>query len=227
MTTSNPPKAVIFDLDGTLVDSAPDIALALNRTLADRGLGPLDLETVRTLIGEGATRLVELAYDALGAAPGDLDAEVARYLDYSYDNPVQRSSLYRDAKPALHAMAKAGVALGVCTNKSERLAREVLGHFGLLGIMSSVVGADSTPKRKPHPMPLLRVIEELGVSADACLYVGDTEIDRDCAAAAGMRCRIVHWGLGPSVATAEPRLDSFSEILAGDVDFQDMDFQIE
>ncbi|MES1935409.1 HAD-IA family hydrolase [Salinisphaera hydrothermalis] len=220
MTTFAPPKAVIFDLDGTLVDSTPDIALALNRTLADRGLGPLDIEIVRTLIGEGATRLIELAYEALRVPVGDLDAEVTRYIKYSYEKPVQRSSLYRDAKPALHAMADAGVALGVCTNKSEGLAREVLKHFGLLGIMSSVVGADSTPNRKPHPMPLLRAIEEIGVSVDACLYVGDTEIDRDCAAAAGMRCRIVDWGLGPGVATSGPRLDSFSEILAEDVGFQ-------
>lgn len=213
------PKAVIFDLDGTLVDSAPDIALALNRTLEDHDLGPLGLETVRPLIGEGATRLVDLAYQALDVLPGDLDAEVARYLDYSYQNPVARSSLYRDADQALHAMADSGIALGVCTNKSERLAREVLKHFGLLGIVASVVGADTTPNRKPHPMPLLRVAEELGVSTEACLYVGDTEIDRDCAAAAGIRSRTVDWGLGPNVAIHGTRLGSFGEILVEDLSF--------
>lgn len=213
-------KAAIFDLDGTLVDSAPDIALALNRTLKDRDLGPLDLETVRQLIGEGSSRLVDLAYQELDVVPADLDSEVTQYLEYSYQNPVVQSSLYRDAYLALHTMAKLDIAIGICTNKSERLARAVLSHFDLLGVVTSVVGSDTTPNQKPDPLPLLRVVEDLGVSTEVCLYVGDTEIDRDCAAAAGIRYRIVNWGVGPDVAICGTRLNSFSELLVEDLGVQ-------
>ena len=209
-------KAAIFDLDGTLVDSAPDIALAINRLLADRDVPAQDVSFIERFIGEGARTLVLKLYAALGVDAANLDADVARYLAYYRANPVENSRLYADAGPALATLHAAGIRLGVCTNKQQELAEIVLDRLGLLPLISVVVGADTTPYTKPDPRPLLHTVAALGVGPDETVFVGDTGIDRDCAAAAGIRCRIVDWGTGRDVAVADGlRLTRFADLLPG------------
>jgi phosphoglycolate phosphatase len=208
-------KAAIFDLDGTLVDSAPDITHAINRLLADRGAPPQDVAFVEAFIGEGARALVGKLYDALSLGVEDLNEEVASYLSYYRARPVADSTLYVDAAEALPALQAAGVRLGICTNKQQDLAEMVLDRFGLLERMSVVVGADTTPYNKPDPRPLLYALQALGVEARDAVYIGDTRIDRDCARAAGVACRIVNWGTGRNVEVDDSwRLARFSDLLS-------------
>ena len=207
-------KAAIFDLDGTLVDSAPDITHAINRLLADRGAPAQEVAFVETFIGEGARTLVAKLYKALSLQSDDLDREVSSYLAYYRARPVAESTLYADAAAALPALQAAGIRLGVCTNKQQDLAELVLDRFGLLDRMSVVVGADTTPYNKPDPRPLLHALDTLGVEAGDAIYVGDTSIDLACAQAAGVPCRIVDWGTGRNVAVDDAwRLARFGDLL--------------
>jgi HAD superfamily hydrolase (TIGR01549 family) len=117
--------------------------------------------------------------------------------------------------PALHWV---GIRLAVCTNKQQELARAVLAHFGIAGWIETVVGADTTPHRKPHPAPLLHALDHLSVAPDEALFVGDTVIDRDCAAAASVDFRVVDWGTGPAVpALPAQRLRCFVDLLPGPI----------
>jgi len=207
-------KAAIFDLDGTLVDSAPDITHAINRLLAGRGAPPQEVSFVETFIGEGARALVAKLYAALSLSAADLDREVASYLAYYRDRPVTDSRLYFDAAEALRALQAAGVRLGVCTNKQQELAEVVLDRFGLLNRMSVVVGADTTPYSKPDPRPLLHALDALGAEAKDAVFVGDSQIDLACARAAGVPCRIVDWGTGRGVEVDDgSRLARFGDLL--------------
>ncbi len=207
-------KAVIFDLDGTLVDSAPDIALAMNKLLTDRGAPPQSVSFVEGFIGEGARALVAKLFDALDVRTDDLDKDVAAYIAYYRASPVEASRLYADAAPALQALHAAGIKLGVCTNKLQELAEIVLDHFGLLPVMSVVIGADTTPYTKPDPRPLLHAAAALGVEPQDVVFVGDTTIDRDCATAARISYRIVDWGTGRDVVVAsDARLSRFADLL--------------
>lgn len=207
-------KVAIFDLDGTLVDSAPDITHAINRVLADRGAPAQNVSFVEGFIGEGARALISKLYSALSLTATDLDKEVASYLAYYRARPVTDSKLYADAAAALPALQAAGIRLGVCTNKQQDLAELVLDRFGLLGRMSVVVGADTTPYNKPDPRPLLHALDTLGVEAEDAVYIGDTQIDLACARAAGVPCRIVDWGTGRSVDVDDTwRLARFGDLL--------------
>lgn len=209
-------KAVVFDLDGTLVDSAPDIAWAINRMLAGHGLPPQPVRAIERLTGEGAQALVAKLYASLGI---DVDAsrvarDTALYLEQYSTRPCADSTLFADAATALPALRRAGIRLAVCTNKPEALAVLVLRAFGLLDGMDSVVGADTTSERKPHPLPLLHTLRAIGVSPADAVYVGDTVIDRDCAAAAGVACRIVDWSVAQWTGVPSTRrLARFADLL--------------
>ena len=208
--------AIVFDLDGTLVDSAPDIAAGINHMLAEHGLGPLAVRDVERLTGEGASVLVARVLEQVGVTADEtrVARDTASYLAHYRARPCVDSTLFADAGTVIPALRRAGIRLGVCTNKPEALAIEVLRALGLLDAMEVVVGADTTPARKPDPLPLLHTLRVLGVAPSDAVYVGDTAIDLACAQAAGVPCRLVNWGNGIALDVPRAvRLERFADLL--------------
>jgi phosphoglycolate phosphatase len=181
-------RAVIFDLDGTLIDSAPDIHAAANMLLSERGLPPVSLAQVRGFIGEGVAKLVERALEAAGApARGcDLDAAIARFRALYGAEPVRLTRPYDGVEAALGALSARGLLLGVCTNKPEAVSRAILAGLGLDRHLRAIVGGDTLAVMKPDPAPLLHTARLLGTGTAEALYVGDSGIDADAADAAGI-----------------------------------------
>ena len=193
---SAPLRAAVFDLDGTLVDSVPDLAAALNRTLAEAGLSPQPLDAVARMVGHGVARLVERGFTAAGA-PLDLDAlprRVERFLGFYAQDLATLTRAFPGMPEALDALAAAGWRLGVCTNKPTALSVELLDALGLGRRFGAVVGGDATPERKPHPAPLLLALDRLGVPPAAAVFVGDSETDVLTARAAGLPVALVRTG---------------------------------
>ncbi len=193
---SSPPRAAVFDLDGTLVDSLPDLAAALNRTLAEAGLPPHPPDAVARMVGHGVARLVERGFAAAGA-PLDLAALprwVERFLVFYADDLSARTRPYPGVVKALDALAAAGWRLGVCTNKPARLAVELLDALGPAGRFGAVTGGDSAQESKPHPASLLMALDRLGVPAAAAVFVGGSETDVLAARAAGVPVALVRGG---------------------------------
>jgi phosphoglycolate phosphatase len=189
-------RAVIFDLDGTLIDSAPDIAAVLNRVLMADGLEPLAGDEVRAMIGDGAKVLLERAFAARGAVAGapHLAAFIADYAA----NPVVETVPYAGIVQALALLAEAGYALGVCTNKPIGPTRRILDVLGLSPFFGAVVGGDSTPYRKPDPRHLAAALDEL--AAREAVMIGDHENDILAATGLGLPSIFVSWGYGRAEA---------------------------
>ena len=179
-------RAVVFDLDGTLVDSAPDLHAAALATLAEAGLPPITSAQTRAFIGNGVPKFVDRMMDAHGLAPNpDRHAAlVAAFLRHYAREPARLTTLYPGVTAALDRIEASGAVLGLCTNKPEGPARDVLAAFGLSGRMRVVVGGDTLAVKKPDPAPLRHVIDALG--ARDVLYVGDSEVDAQTAVAAGV-----------------------------------------
>lgn len=177
------PRPVIFDLDGTLLDSAPDIAAALNAVMVEEGHAVFSLSEVISFVGLGLAHLVGLACEARGIDRVDVPALSARVLQaYTAQNGAH-ARLYPNVAASLEALKKRGHALGVCTNKPLEAAKLNLAHFGLDGLFDVVIGGDSFAERKPDPRPLLAAAEALGARA---IFVGDSEIDEETARRAGL-----------------------------------------
>ena len=181
-------KAVIFDLDGTLLDSAPDLHAAGLAMLAEAGLPPVTFAQTRSFIGEGAPKLVERLIDASGGDRGQLDHFVGRYLHHYAADPVGRTTPYPGVFETLETLSAAGHVFAICTNKPEAPAHVMLDHFGLTGAMAAIVGGDTLAVKKPNPEPLLTAIAGTGavLGRDRILYVGDSETDSATAMAAGV-----------------------------------------
>jgi phosphoglycolate phosphatase len=212
-------KAVLFDLDGTLVDSARDLTEALNRLLSGRGLKTLSLDAVKGMIGDGVLKLVERGLAASGGNPAEAPALVPAFLALYEGNAAAFTRPYPGAAAALERLAHMGVHLGVVTNKPYAATREILHSLGLARYFASVVGGDTLPERKPHPAPLLHSARQLGASAAETLMVGDNHHDVAAARAAGMSVLAVTWGYShvPHEELGADRLiDSFDELFALD-----------
>lgn len=190
------PRAVLFDLDGTLIDSAPDIHAATNRLLARHGLGPLTLAQVKSMIGNGVKKLVERAYAACGRPLGAaaLEAEFAVMLEIYFDHLTVLTTLMPGARETVYAMRVQGIALGVVTNKPQRFTEAILDHFGLAGAFGAVVGGDVGHVKKPAPDMLLAALERLGVAPRDAVMIGDSAADVRSARAAGVRAIVVEGG---------------------------------
>ena len=213
------PRAVLFDLDGTLVDSAPGIGEAINAVLSPLGCPPLPLREVRRMIGDGAPRLLERALAAHGLSPpaAEKAALMGRYLGRLKSNPPGPDDLYPEASRVVAELRAEGVPLGLCTNKPISATRSALGSLGLDGCFGVVLGGDSLSHRKPEPEPLLAAVEVLGVSAGNAVMIGDSVADIDAARAAGMASVVVSHGYSRRpVETLEADL-----VIAGLVDLKD------
>jgi phosphoglycolate phosphatase len=185
--------AIVFDLDGTLIDSAPDIRAAINRTLVDEGQAPLDLPEVISFIGHGLPNLVARAMGVRDIDAGEHARLTAVTLAHYNAASNDLTQPYPAVMAALGALRKAGHVLGLCTNKPEAPARKVLAQFGMAHLFDVVVGGDSLPTRKPDPAPLRHAFAAMdahGVQgergAQSRLYIGDSEVDAETAQAAGI-----------------------------------------
>lgn len=175
---------VLFDLDGTLIDSAPDIHRLANAALASEGLGTLDLATVRGFVGRGVPHLVNCLLAAHELEDETRAARMVALIGSRYDGAVELTQLYPGVADAVNRLHADRHVLGICTNKPASAARSVLHHFGLLDHFRVVIGGECCQHRKPHPEPLFAARDACG--AGPAIYVGDSEIDAECAAAAGL-----------------------------------------
>ena len=166
---------VIFDLDGTLIHSAPDLHRAANDVLAEEGIAPIPLETVISFVGSGVPKLVERMIDHVGLPMARHGEIVTRYLAAYEAAPTALTLPYPGVRAALDALQRAGHPLGICTNKPEAPTRAILTALDLAGYFSVVVGGDTLPQRKPDPAPLRAAMS--GFDAEKAIYVGDSEVD--------------------------------------------------
>jgi len=168
-------SGIIFDLDGTLIDSAPDIHGAMNAVLADHGAGPLPLDQVRGFIGNGVAKLVERCVRAAGLEGDALRTEIAAAFHARYASAVHLTTLYPNVETTLRTLHTDGFKLGLCTNKPEEPTHAVLKHFGIDALFDGLAFGDGPYPSKPDPAPVRHVIEQL--PARHFLYVGDSETD--------------------------------------------------
>jgi len=185
------PKAVLFDLDGTLADTAPDLAAAVNRLRADQGLEPMPLAQLRPFASAGARGLVHAGF---GVKPGDDEYDALReaFLEFYRERPCVDTRLFPGIAELLQEFARRAIPWGVVTNKATRFTDRIIATLKLAP--ACVVCGDTTPHLKPHPAPMLLAAEQLALPAKDCVYLGDDLRDIQAARAAGMRAVAVDWG---------------------------------
>lgn len=186
-------RTALFDLDGTLADTAPDLAHALNHMRAARDLPPLQVSATRPVTSLGARGLLNVGF---GMGPGHPEYAAMReeFLRLYESNICRESRLFPGMAELLDAIEKRGLRWGVVTNKAERLARLLLEALGIFSRAACIVGGDTTPHLKPHPDPLLAACRIMQEDASACVYVGDDQRDIEAGRAAGMKVVAVRWG---------------------------------
>lgn len=180
--------AILFDLDGTLIDTAPDLAASMNFVLQQNGRDQVPLADVRHMVGQGARVLMKLGMAATGepAREADLDQLFDQFLEYYLDHIADHSVVFPSVEDTLKQLRDAGAILAVCTNKPESASIKLLEEFSLEGYFSAIVGGDSLPVRKPDPGHILGTIDRMNASPDAAVMVGDSANDIDAAIAAGI-----------------------------------------
>lgn len=218
-------KLVICDLDGTLVDTAPDITAAVNHALAGEKLPSLSLSQIRSLIGEGAHATVAKALAQSRAHVqlressdlsdrGVIDRMMQAYADYSLSDRASDSTVYRGVTSTLTALRAAGVKLALITNKEERFARPLLQAHGLERWFDPIVCGDTLAARKPAPIVVEHCLQRHQLHAEDAVVVGDASFDVTAARAAGVRCLYVAYGYGGrNVPAPDAHLNEFAELL--------------
>jgi phosphoglycolate phosphatase len=192
-----PFETVVFDLDGTLADTAADIAAAVNHALASVGRPALPVDEIRGLVGEGARELLRKCLERTGGAPEALlDRAFPHQIEHYAANVCNGTTAYAEAEAAMDDLAARGVALAICTNKPERITRLLIEALGWHHRFASVVGGDTLDRRKPDPAPLIEAIARAGGGRAA--YVGDSIFDAETAEAAGIPFVAVTFGFGPA-----------------------------
>jgi len=185
-------RAVLFDLDGTLLDTAPDMVGALDALRRENGLAPLPFEQVRSSVSHGSGRLVRLGFP--DADVERLGALQRRYLEIYGTALSAQTRLFPGMEAVLAELSELRLALGIVTNKPGWLTDPLLEQLGLRERFACVVSGDTLSERKPHPMPLLHAAKLAGAEPDECLYVGDAERDVQAARAAGMPSLVATYG---------------------------------
>lgn len=190
--TPLPLRAVLFDLDGTLLDTAPDMVGALNSLRREERLAPLPFDALRACVSHGAARLVKAGFP--DAAAAEFGALQRRFLDVYRANLALETRLFPGMNRVLDGMAERGLLCGIVTNKAAWLTEPLLEQLGLRARFACVVSGDTVSERKPHPLPLLHAAMLAGVAAGECVYVGDAERDVRAAHAAGMAALVASYG---------------------------------
>ncbi len=184
---------LVFDFDGTLIESAPELQHCLNAVLAEHDRPALPVEAVEKMIGNGVKKLVERGFDATGGAPTDFDAALERFMEHYQTAPVE-DTLYDGVRSTLDLLRDAGHRMAICTNKPYRATMRLLNGLGIAGYFEAVAGGDSFPVRKPDPGHLLGVLDILGTTPSRAVMIGDSPNDIGCAIAAEVRSVAVTYG---------------------------------
>ena len=193
MMKLNQLDAILFDLDGTLLDTANDLGAALNHVLTQHNLPTVSKERFRPVASDGAKGLLELGFGAQLESFNYDDLRI-EFLDYYQKNIAVHTCLYPEIEDLLTLLNTQNIPWGVVTNKPIGLTQELLPHFSCFSHCKSVVGGDSLTTRKPHPAPLLFACDEIGVQAKNCIYVGDAIRDIEAGNAANMLTIVAKWG---------------------------------
>jgi 2-phosphoglycolate phosphatase len=189
-------RAVLFDLDGTLLDTAPDMAAALNSLRREEGLAALDFSEIRPLVSHGAAALVRLGFP--WAAEPEFSALRGRFLEIYRGRLAVETRPYEGILEALRRLESSGIPWGVVTNKPGSLTDSLLEQLALRDRAGVIVSGDTLAERKPHPGPLLHAADKLAVTPLECIYIGDAERDVQAAVAAGMRVYVALFGYIPA-----------------------------
>ncbi len=202
-------RAVLFDLDGTLIDSAPDLGAAADKMRTDRGLPPLPLEAYRPMAGAGARGMIAVAFGH-GSEHPEFPALREEFLSNYEACMTERTFAFAGVPELVAELQGRGLAWGVVTNKMARFALPLTAQMPLFASAAAVVCGDTTPHPKPHPAPLLEAARRMGLAPQHCLYVGDDERDVIAGRAAGM----------PTVAACYGYLGAQGEVLSWGADLQ-------
>jgi N-acetyl-D-muramate 6-phosphate phosphatase len=187
------PQAIFFDLDGTLIDSAPDLGAAADKMRTDRGMPSLPLDLYRPMAGAGARGMLKIGF---GMAPDHADfATMREEFFQNYErNLVERTYAFDGVADMLQALKQHGIAWGIVTNKSQRFTSPLARLMPILHGACAVISGDTTPHAKPHPAPVLEAAKVAGYAPGSCWYVGDDKRDIDAGVAAGMYSVAAAWG---------------------------------
>jgi phosphoglycolate phosphatase len=192
------PRAVIFDLDGTLIDSLPDLTATLNRSLARHGLAPLSEDQVRPMVGDGSKKLLERGYAVYGKTPTEEDFDI-----YSADyeaHVTDQTKPFDSVGAMLETLHRSGLKLGICSNKPHQSAERILDALHLKTYFPVLIGADQTAYRKPDPRHLAEVLKAMGVAPRNAIMVGDHRNDLATAQGLDVPAIFVSWGYGKADA---------------------------
>ena len=210
-----PDFLLVFDLDGTLIDTVPDLANALNQVLREHGHAPFAPRAVQNMVGDGIPALVMRGFAARGAEAAEANAAVPRFLAFYEANATNLSRPYPGVRNTLHDLRRLGYRMAVCTNKAERATAAVLRGLDLFDLFDGIAGGDRFAVRKPDPGHLLGLIDELGGRPERAAMIGDNENDAAAAHAAGLPLILMRYGYARvDPATLEPAalLDHFADL---------------
>ena len=205
---------IVFDLDGTLVDTAPDLTNALNAVLTRRGITPVPVEAIRDCVGRGARVMIEQSLERAGAQ-GDVDEMLAEFLVHYEANIARESRPFPGALAALERLSAKGATLAICTNKREYLSRMLLQELEIEHFFSALAGRDTFPVAKPDPGHLTGVIARAGGNLERSLMIGDSDVDLRTAQAASIPIVLVSFGYGPRPrdgVAPDATIDHFDEL---------------
>ena len=210
-------KGLVLDLDGTLVDSLPDLLAVLNQVLGDFGVPSLTPAEAKPMIGDGTLRLVERALAARGVTPDQIKPAQSRFLTLYEARPTRLSRLYAGVPEALTELSSAGWVCAVCTNKPERATRVMLSELDLDRFLRSVITGDTLPQKKPDPAPMRAALGALEVPPHRAIVVGDHANDLLAAHGAGVRSIFARYGYGaltPELPRPAAVIDAFADLPA-------------